>query len=104
MQRQKFTTQGIVGAKKFALKPQNLFPAFKGIATLDVHLAAEMKIIGDSDWYALLSVNASTDDETVKKQYRKFVLQLHPDKFNFLDEAFLKVETGFPSNGTSSKF
>lgn len=80
----KFTTKDIGGAKKFALKAQNLFPALEGInqmiATLDIYLAAEMKVNGESDWYAILSLNASADDETVKKQYRKLALQLHPDK------------------------
>ncbi|KAJ6795961.1 Uncharacterized protein M6B38_223360 [Iris pallida] len=80
----KFTTRDVAGAKKFALKAQNLFPELEGInqmiATLDIYLASEVKINGESDWYAILSSNALADDETVKKQYRKLALQLHPDK------------------------
>ncbi|KAJ6846024.1 uncharacterized protein M6B38_278275 [Iris pallida] len=80
----KFTTKDVAGAKKFALKAQNLFPELEGIsqmiATLDIYLASEVKINGESDWYAILSLNALADDETVKKQYRKLALQLHPDK------------------------
>ncbi|KAG9445876.1 hypothetical protein H6P81_012004 [Aristolochia fimbriata] len=80
----KFTTKDIKGAKKFALKAQNLYPSLEGIsqmlATFDVYLSAENKIKGETDWYAILSVNASADDETVKKQYRKLALILHPDK------------------------
>lgn len=81
---QKFNAKDIVGAKKFALKAQNLFPELEGInqmiATMDVYLAAEVKINGESDWYSVLCVNASADDDTVKKQYRKLALQHHPDK------------------------
>ncbi|XP_010913011.1 uncharacterized protein [Elaeis guineensis] len=80
----KFSAKDIVGAKKFALKAQNLFPSLEGInqmiATFDVHLAAQVKVNGENDWYAILCVNASADEETVKKQYRKLALQLHPDK------------------------
>ncbi|KAG1331435.1 hypothetical protein COCNU_02G014030 [Cocos nucifera] len=80
----KFSAKDIVGAKKFALKAQNLFPSLEGInqmiATFDVYLAAQVKVNGESDWYAILCVNASADEETVKKQYRKLALQLHPDK------------------------
>ncbi|XP_068655964.1 uncharacterized protein [Aristolochia californica] len=80
----KFTTRDIKGAKKFALKAQNLYPSLEGIsqmlATFEVYLSAENKINGETDWYAILSVNASSDDETVKRQYRKLALILHPDK------------------------
>ncbi|XP_010905504.1 uncharacterized protein [Elaeis guineensis] len=80
----KFNAKDIAGAKKFALKAQNLFPSLEGItqmiATLDVYLASEMKLNGESDWYAILCLDASADEETMKKQYRKLALQLHPDK------------------------
>ncbi|KAJ0972566.1 hypothetical protein J5N97_020525 [Dioscorea zingiberensis] len=80
----KFSANDLMGAKKFALKAQNLFPALEGInqmiVTLDVYLAGEVKINGEKDWYAILSVNSSADEETLKKQYRKLALQLHPDK------------------------
>jgi curved DNA-binding protein CbpA len=50
------------------------------ISTLDVHLASESKIDGESDWYRILSLTTWADEEEVKKQYRKLALQLHPDK------------------------
>ncbi|ONK77876.1 uncharacterized protein A4U43_C02F11730 [Asparagus officinalis] len=84
MAEKKFTAKDFSGAKKFALKAQNLFPELDGIdqmiATLDVYQAAEIKINGESDLYGILSLNPSADEETVKKQYRKLALQLHPDK------------------------
>ncbi|XVF85289.1 hypothetical protein PTKIN_Ptkin17bG0105500 [Pterospermum kingtungense] len=80
----KFMAKDVVGAKKFALKAQNLYPGLEGIpqmlATLDVHISAANKINGESDWYGILGVNPQADDEGVRKQYRKLALMLHPDK------------------------
>ncbi|KAE8794932.1 DnaJsubfamily B member 12 [Hordeum vulgare] len=80
----KFQSRDLQGAKKFALKAKALFPDLEGIVqmitTLDVYLTSEVKIAGEKDWYSILSVDTSADDETLKKQYRKLLLQLHPDK------------------------
>ncbi|KAK7314878.1 hypothetical protein VNO77_33406 [Canavalia gladiata] len=80
----KFAAKDTLGAKKFALKAQNLFPALEGIsqmvATLDVYISAENKINGEADWYGILGVNPLADDDTIRKQYRKLALMLHPDK------------------------
>ncbi|KAJ8773542.1 hypothetical protein K2173_005788 [Erythroxylum novogranatense] len=97
----KFTAKDIAGAKKFALKAQNLYPGLEGIpqmiATLDVYMSAENKVNGEADWYGILGVNPQADDETVRKQYRKLALVLHPDKnksigadgaFNLISEAW----------------
>ncbi|KAL4361953.1 hypothetical protein GQ457_04G008830 [Hibiscus cannabinus] len=80
----KFTSKDIKGAKKFALKAQNLYLGLEGIpqmiATLDVYLSGQNEINGEPDWYATLGVNRLANDETVRKQYRKLALMLHPDK------------------------
>lgn len=80
----KFTERNFAGAKKFALKAQNLYPGLEGIpqmlTTLDVYISAENKISGEADWYGILSVSSLADDETIRKQYRKLALMLHPDK------------------------
>ncbi|KAF3795467.1 DnaJ-like protein subfamily B member 12 [Nymphaea thermarum] len=80
----KFKAKDLEGARKFAVKASQLYPALEGIpqmlATLDVYAAAEKKVNGETDWYEILCVNALADDETVKKQYRKLALMLHPDK------------------------
>ncbi|KDP22162.1 hypothetical protein JCGZ_25993 [Jatropha curcas] len=94
----KFTERDYAGAKKFALKAQNLFPQLEGLSqllvTFDVYASAEKKTItGEVDWYSVLGVNPWADDETVKKQYRKLALMLHPDKNKSLgaDGAFKLV-------------
>ncbi|KZV32834.1 hypothetical protein F511_20935 [Dorcoceras hygrometricum] len=72
------------GARKFTLKAQTLYAGLDGISqlltTLDVYISAENKISGEVDWYGVLGVSPSADDETIRKQYRKFALLLHPDK------------------------
>lgn len=97
----RFNARDVVGAKKFAMKAQNLYPGLEGISqmlsTLDVYIAAENKVCGEADWYGILGVNPQADDETVRKQYRKLALLLHPDKnksvgaegaFKFISEAW----------------
>ncbi|CAJ1952477.1 unnamed protein product [Sphenostylis stenocarpa] len=80
----KFAAKDISGAKKFALKALNLFPELEGIsqmvATLDVYISAENKTNGEADWYGVLGVDSFADDDTVRRQYRKLALMLHPDK------------------------
>ncbi|KAL7161856.1 hypothetical protein ACSBR2_042348 [Camellia fascicularis] len=81
---QKLTERDIDGAKKFALKAQNLFPVLEGLhefmATLDVYISAEKKINGEVDRYGVLGVNPFSDYETLRRHYRKLVRTLHPDK------------------------
>lgn len=80
----KFKDRDIAGAKKFALKAQSLYPSLEGISqmlsTFDVHIAAENRVNGEVDWYAVLGITPTADDDTVRKQYRKLALLLHPDK------------------------
>ncbi|KAJ8772306.1 hypothetical protein K2173_027483 [Erythroxylum novogranatense] len=80
----KFSDKDIVGAKSFALKAQNLDPDLDGIiqflATLDVFISAEKTSTGDVDYYKVLGVDPLADDNTIKQQYRKLSLLLHPDK------------------------
>lgn len=105
----KFNEKDIMGAKKFALKAQSLYPGLDGIpqllATLDVYMCAENKIGGEADWYGILGVDPEADDETVKKQYRKLVLILHPDKNNSVgaDGAFNLLKDAWDMLSDKSK-
>ncbi|XP_061358267.1 uncharacterized protein LOC133302498 [Gastrolobium bilobum] len=80
----KFSEREYVGAKKFAVKALNLYPDLEDLSqfltTLDIYISAENKVSGEMDWYGILGVSPFADDETVRKQYRKLALTLHPDK------------------------
>ncbi|CAK9183185.1 unnamed protein product [Ilex paraguariensis] len=80
----KLMEKDIAGAKKLASKSQNLFPGLEGLSqfldVIDVYISAEKRVIGEVDWYAVLGVYPLADDETIRKQYRRLALALHPDK------------------------
>lgn len=84
----KMQDKDFVGARKFALKAQQLYPETENITQMicvcDVHCSAESKIFGnESDWYGILQIELTADDALIKKQYRKLALLLHPDKNKF---------------------
>ncbi|KAI8012665.1 hypothetical protein LOK49_LG06G03189 [Camellia lanceoleosa] len=83
MQRKDF-----VEARKFVLKAQRLYPDLENISQMimvcDVHCSAENKVFGnEKDWYGILKIEPTADEASIKKQYRKFALLLHPDKNKF---------------------
>ncbi|XP_021905714.1 uncharacterized protein LOC110820533 [Carica papaya] len=84
LSEKKFTENDIAGAKKWALKAQKLYPNLDGlsqlIATFDVYVSAQQKKNGVVDWYGVLGVEPSADNETIKKRYHTLALFLHPDK------------------------
>ncbi|PHU23621.1 hypothetical protein BC332_08728 [Capsicum chinense] len=81
---QKLTEKDIAGAQEYALKAQILFPGLDGLSqfleVVAVYVAHEKKIHGEVDIYRIFSVEPSVDDETIRKQYRRLSLALHPDK------------------------
>ncbi|OMO90937.1 hypothetical protein CCACVL1_07254 [Corchorus capsularis] len=75
-------------AKKFALKAQKLFPELENLSQLltvcNVHCCAKHKLYGtEMNWYGILQIESSADESSIKKQYRKLALLLHPDKNKF---------------------
>ncbi|WVZ67606.1 hypothetical protein U9M48_016659 [Paspalum notatum var. saurae] len=97
----KFKENDIAGAMKFALKARGLFASLEGIdemiVALGVHIRAQKKIGVDNDWYGILEVSPLADVEVIRKQYKKLVLQIHPDKnssicaegaFNLISDAW----------------
>ncbi|KAK6915505.1 protein of unknown function DUF3444 [Dillenia turbinata] len=75
-------------ARKAALKAQQLFPDLENISQMltvcNIHCAAQKKILGsEMDWYGILRVEQLADEASIKKQYRKLALVLHPDKNKF---------------------
>ncbi|XWS08659.1 hypothetical protein CRYUN_Cryun40dG0020400 [Craigia yunnanensis] len=84
----KMQNRDFSGALKVAAKAQQLFQDLENISQMimvcDVHCASEKRLFGNEmDWYAILKVEPTADEATIKKQYRKFALQLHPDKNKF---------------------
>ncbi|KAI5075928.1 hypothetical protein GOP47_0010004 [Adiantum capillus-veneris] len=82
---QMFLQHDLLGAKKFALKAQCLFPDLEGLpqllAVLEVHIVAQQKLDGmELNWYGILQTDVSADEATIRKQYRRLALILHPDK------------------------
>ncbi|PON73984.1 DnaJ domain containing protein [Parasponia andersonii] len=75
------------GAQKTAQKAQRLFPDLENISQLlavcEVHCSAQVKVGTEKDWYRILQTEQTADGTTIKKQYRKLALLLHPDKNKF---------------------
>ncbi|XP_037475606.1 uncharacterized protein LOC119353120 [Triticum dicoccoides] len=80
----KLEDKDFAGARKIALKAQMLFPELENISQLlsvcTVHCAAEARVNGEPDWYAILQVEATTDHANIRKQYLRLAFSLHPDK------------------------
>ncbi|KAI5069696.1 hypothetical protein GOP47_0015997 [Adiantum capillus-veneris] len=96
----KMLSEDYLGAKKFILKSQRLFPMLGGLtqmlALVDVHISAGQA--GDElsvNWHQILQVEECADEETVRKQYRKLLLLLHPDKNKYpgAESAFKLVQS-----------
>ncbi|XP_068660516.1 uncharacterized protein [Aristolochia californica] len=84
----KMQSKDFAGARKIAHKAQQLFPDLENISQMlsvcDVHCSAELKAGGNEmDWYGILQVELTADESTIRRQFRKLALLLHPDKNNF---------------------
>ncbi|KAF7846903.1 hypothetical protein BT93_L3607, partial [Corymbia citriodora subsp. variegata] len=84
----KLQSKDFPGARKIALKAQQLYPELENITQMlmvcDVHCSAEKKLFGNEmDWYGILQLEQAADEASIKKQYRKLALYLHPDKNKF---------------------
>lgn len=84
----KMQSNDFTGALKIAQKAQRLFPDLENISQLlavcEVHCSAQVKIsTTDKDWYKILQIEQTVDAVTIKKQYRKLSLLIHPDKNKF---------------------
>ncbi|PNT78276.1 hypothetical protein BRADI_1g76707v3 [Brachypodium distachyon] len=97
----KLENKDYVGAKRMALKAQRIFPELENLSQLltvcEVHCAVEAKINGLLDYYGILQVEVTADGATIKKQYRKLAISLHPDKNHFpgAEAAFVLVAEAY---------
>ncbi|KMZ61026.1 hypothetical protein ZOSMA_55G00780 [Zostera marina] len=103
----KMEAKDFEGAKKFVLKAQKLFPGIDYIpyllAVCEVHCSSG--VTGLEDWYSILQVEVTADEASIKKQYRKLVLRLHPDKNKFAgaEAAFELIKEAHRTLSDSSK-
>ncbi|CAA7024505.1 unnamed protein product [Microthlaspi erraticum] len=98
----KISENDYFGAKKFVNQAQNLYPELDGLQQvlmiIDVHISASTGgRKKETCWYEILGLDYVADDETVKKQYKKLALLLHPDKnkFNGAEGAFKLILEAF---------
>ncbi|KAK4349236.1 hypothetical protein RND71_031991 [Anisodus tanguticus] len=84
----KMQSNDFQGAQKVAMKAERLYPQLENISQLlavcNVHCSAQSSTVGsEKDWYGILQIDMMADEVTVKKQYRRLALVLHPDKNKF---------------------
>lgn len=83
----KMHNKDFFGALKIALKAQQLDPNLENISQIvtvcQVHCSAERRVAGSEDWYGVLQTDITANEVSLKKQYRKLALLLHPDKNRF---------------------
>ncbi|MCL7046029.1 hypothetical protein MKW94_011720 [Papaver nudicaule] len=84
----KMSSKDYVGARTMVIKAQKLYPSGDNYSQMltvcEVHCSAERKVVGsDPDWYGILQIEQTADESSIKKQFRKLALQLHPDKNKF---------------------
>ncbi|XP_051134852.1 uncharacterized protein LOC127254039 [Andrographis paniculata] len=84
MAEKKFLEGDFQGAKRMASKAHSLFPGLDGLSQfieiIHIHIASSHKIQDAPDYYGILGVDSSADDDTLRRQYRRMALTLHPDK------------------------
>ncbi|MBA0709633.1 hypothetical protein Golax_024657 [Gossypium laxum] len=96
----KYKNSNLQSALKHAKKAHRLCPNLEGISSMLTAfkiLRAASKPKHAPDWYKILQVEPFSHFNSIKKQYRKLALILHPDKNPFLgcEEAFKLVGEGF---------
>ncbi|KAI3868632.1 hypothetical protein MKX03_013142 [Papaver bracteatum] len=84
----KMDIKDYAGARTMVFKAQKLYPGIENASQMlivcEVHCCTERIIVGTKpDWYGILQIGQTADETSIKKQFRKLALQLHPDKNKF---------------------
>ncbi|KAL4601800.1 hypothetical protein ACB092_10G008300 [Castanea dentata] len=91
----KYKKSKLKSALKYAKRALRLAPNLDGLS----EMVTSFKILRspDSDWYTILQVEPFAHINTIKKQYKKLALLLHPDKNPYAgsEEAFKLVGDAF---------
>ncbi|KAG8382110.1 hypothetical protein BUALT_Bualt05G0042300 [Buddleja alternifolia] len=97
---QKYTSGDLKSAVKYAKRAHNLHPSLDGLSEMltafkILRVAAAAPVFENStmDYYKILQVERFSHINTIKKQYKKLALSLHPDRNPFAasEEAFKLV-------------
>ncbi|KAK9928158.1 hypothetical protein M0R45_025304 [Rubus argutus] len=103
MVEEKLAAKDHMGAKKLALKAQNLFPGLWGIpqmlAVLDVYISAENKINGEADWYGILEAWSLLSDKAKRVAYDQKIRNVRVPL-----NVWTTVAPGFPNFTQSTNF
>lgn len=99
----KYQQSKLKSALKYARRALRLSPDLEGVSEMItafkiLKLGAKLSGAGDSpDWYKILQVEPFSNISTIKKQYKKLALLLHPDKNPFVasEEAFKLIGEAF---------
>lgn len=97
----KYKDSNLKSALKHAKKAHRLCPNLEGISSMltafRILRRASSKDKSAPDWYKILQVEPFSHINSIKKQYRKLALILHPDKNPYVgcEEAFKLVGEGF---------
>ncbi|CAM8995653.1 unnamed protein product [Rhodiola kirilowii] len=79
-----FMERNYLGAKGYALEAQSLCPELDGVsqmvATFSIYVAAEARVNGEIDYYSMLGLPPTADDNKVKKQFNKMAVLLQNEK------------------------
>ncbi|EYU28379.1 hypothetical protein MIMGU_mgv1a019779mg, partial [Erythranthe guttata] len=80
------------GARKIVMKAQKLYPKLETLNQMVIicevicsaqKSSSNLATESDNDWYGILQIEKLSDELTVRKQYRRLALSLHPDKNRF---------------------
>lgn len=93
----KFKNSNLKSALKHAKKAQRLAPNLEGLSSMVTAFKILRVASKSKEWYQILQVEPFSHINTIKKQYKKLALILHPDKNPHLgsEEAFKLVGEGF---------
>ena len=96
----KYKESNLKEALKYAKRARRLCPDVDSLASMITSfkiLRAASKSLAAPDWYKILQVEPFCHFNTIKKQYKKLALVLHPDKNPHVgsEEAFKLVNEGF---------